>query len=95
MWFQFFKFYVSFTFLHFFFKVILWTNIAILPQIWDLIFKTVYPKLIFLFFVQSSKLSINMRKLRVKLRNATIYPPWGPIFKKYFFKKVLLPHLKC
>ena len=28
-----------------------------------------------------------MHKLRVKLRNATIYPPWGPIFKKYFFQK--------
>ena len=28
-----------------------------------------------------------MRKLRVKLRNASIYPPWGPVFKKYFFSK--------
>ena len=42
-----------------------------------------------------------MRKLRVKLRNAIIYPPWGPIFKNIFFQKsnfsknMLLPHLKC
>ena len=28
-----------------------------------------------------------MRKLRVKLRNASIYPPWGQVFKKYFFQK--------
>ena len=27
-----------------------------------------------------------MRKLRVKLRNASIYPPKGPVFKK---KKIL------
>ena len=28
-----------------------------------------------------------MRKLRVKLRNASIYHPWDPVFKKYFFQK--------
>ena len=28
-----------------------------------------------------------MRKLRVKLRNATIYPAWGQVFQKYFFQK--------
>ena len=28
-----------------------------------------------------------MRKLHVKLRNTTIHPPLGPIFKKYFFQK--------
>ena len=85
--FQVFKFYVFLLFLHFFFKSTLWTNIAFFPQIWNLIFKTVFPKLFFLFSVQSSKLSINMRKLRVKLRNATIYPPWGPILQKKISSK--------
>ena len=28
-----------------------------------------------------------MRKLRVKLRNATIYPPWGPVLNICFFSK--------
>ena len=28
-----------------------------------------------------------MRKLRVKLRNATINPPIGPVFKIYLFQK--------
>ena len=32
-------------------------------------------------------MSRNMRKLRVKLCNATIFSPWGEIFKKYFFQK--------
>ena len=36
-----------------------------------------------------------MSKLRVKLRNATIYPPLGQIFKNIFFKNILLPILKC
>ena len=40
--FQVFKFYVFLVFFAFFFKVILWTNIAILLQIWDQIFKTVF-----------------------------------------------------
>ena len=67
----------------FFDKVTLWTNIAILPQIWAHIFKTVFPKLFFcLFSIQSSKLSKNLRNMRMKLRNTTIYPPWGLIFKK-------------
>ena len=29
-----------------------------------------------------------MPKLRVKLRNATIYPPYVPIFKNYYFQKL-------
>ena len=78
--------FMCFYFFALFFKVTLWTNIAILPQIWDHIFKTVFPKLFF-FSVQNSKLSRNMRKLRVKLRNATIYLPWGLIFKQSFFHK--------
>ena len=28
-----------------------------------------------------------MRKMRVKLRNASIYPPWGPIKKKKKIQK--------
>ena len=28
-----------------------------------------------------------MRKLSVKLGNATIYPPWGQVFKNYLFQK--------
>ena len=33
-----------------------------------------------------------MRKLRVKLRNATIYPPWGQVFKiSFFLQKQTLP----
>ena len=39
------------------------------------------------FLMQRSKMSKNMRKLRVELHNATFYPSWGPIFKKYFFQK--------
>ena len=41
----------------------------------------------FSFFIWSSKLSRNMHKLRRELHNTTIYPPWGPIFKKIFFSK--------
>ena len=37
-----------------------------------------------LFSIKSSKLCRNMRKLRMKLHNATIYPPWGPIFPPSF-----------
>ena len=36
-----------------------------------------------------------MRKFRVKLRNVTIYPPRGPLFKKKILKDGLLPPLKC
>ena len=78
-----------------FLKALLWTHEFFFPQIWDHIFKTVFPKFFVLFSIPNSSMSRNMRKLRVKLRNATIYPPWGPIFKKYFFKNTLLPHLKC
>ena len=35
--------------------------------------------------------SRNMRKLCVKLRNASIHPPSGPVFKKYLFQKRTLP----
>ena len=49
-----------------------------------------------LFSILSSKMSRSMRKLLVNMRNATIYPPGGPIKKKYILlKNVLLPHLKC
>ena len=55
-----------------------------------------FPNIIVLFFIQRSKMSRNIYKLCVKLRNATIYPPWDPIWKKKKkFKKVLLYHLKC
>ena len=75
--FKFFRF-MCFYFFAFFFKVTLWTNIAILTQIWDHNVKKVYLKLLFfLFCTQSSKLSWNMHKLHVKLRNTTFYPPWG------------------
>ena len=70
-----------------FLKAPLWTNIEILPQIQDHIPETVFPELFFLFCSQSSKLAMNMRKLPVKLCNATIYPPWGPIFENSFFQK--------
>ena len=43
----------------------------------------------------ASKMSRNMHKLVWNLRNATVYPPWGRIFKKYMFLNVLLPYLKC
>ena len=36
-------------------------------------------------------MSRNMRPLRVKLHNTTIYPPWDPIFKKHCFQKHTLP----
>ena len=45
----------------------------------------------FSFFLQSSKMSKNMHKLHVKLRNSTMYPPWGPIVKKIFFHKRIPP----
>ena len=82
---------LCFYFLHFFFKVTFWTTIAFLPLIWDHIFNTVFPKLVFLFSIQSLKISKNMRKLRVKLRNATIYPPWGLISRSSFFQKRTSP----
>ena len=65
---------MCFDFFAFLFKVTLWTNRAILPPILDRIFKTVFPQLFFFVFPQSSQLSKNMRKLRVKLRNTTISP---------------------
>ena len=49
----------------------------------------------FIFSLQSSKMSRNMRKLCLKLCNVTIYPPWGSIVKKYLFLNIPLPHLKC
>ena len=73
--------------LHFLFKVIFLTYQANFLQIWNQIFKTVFSKLFFLFYIQSSTLSRNMHKLRVKLRKASIYPPWGQVFKKYIFLK--------
>ena len=79
--------FMCFYFFALFFIVTVWTTIEVLTQIWDHIFQTVFPILFFLFSIQSSKLSKNMRKLPVKLRNATIYPPWGPIFKNSFFLK--------
>ena len=45
-------------------------------------FQNSFSQTIFSSSIQSSKLSRNMRKWRVKLRIATIYPPWGQIFKK-------------
>ena len=78
-----------FTFLHFIFKVTLLTNIAFLPPIWNSIFKTVFPKLFFLFSNKSSKLSRNLRKLRMKLRNATIYPTWGQIKKIILYSSLI------
>ena len=78
----------------FFFKVSLCIYIAIVPQIWDYISKTVFPKLFFCSLLKVKKMSRNMCKLRVKLGNATIYPPWGPIFKKYYFKKRIPPSSK-
>ena len=35
------------------FKVMLWTDIAILPQIWDHIFKTVFSKQFFCFVLKA------------------------------------------
>jgi hypothetical protein len=52
--------------IHFFFKVILWTNEAIFLLIWEQIFKTVFPKTFFLFYIWSSRMSWNMRIWRVK-----------------------------
>ena len=65
MRFQVLKFYVFFT-------LTVWTNIAILAQIWDHISKTVFQKIFFFVFIESSKLSRNTCKMRVKLQNATI-----------------------
>ena len=64
------------------------------PKIWDHILRRKKFWTIFVAFFKSLKMSRNMRKLRVKLRNATIYLPWCKIFKTFFFKNVLLPHLK-
>jgi hypothetical protein len=56
------------------------------------IWKHFFSNIIVLFFIQRSKMSRNMHKLCVKLRNATIYPPWGPIWKKKKkFKKSTSP----
>ena len=82
---------MCFYFFAIFFKLISCTKTAILPKIGDHIFKTVFLHH-FLFSLQSLKMSKNMRKLHVKLRYATIYPPWGKIFKKYFFQKHTPPY---
>ena len=84
---QFSKFYV-FYFFALFFKVTLWTNIAFLPQIWDQIKQQFFLNYFFLFSIQSSQLSRNMCKLCVKLRNATIYPPWVWFFQNFFSSKM-------
>ena len=76
----FFKFYVLLLFCTFF-KMIFFSNIWIIPQIFV---KQVYLNNFFLFSVQSSKLS---RKLRVKFFIATIYPLFTLIFINYFFFK--------
>ena len=44
-----------------------------------------------LFSIQSSTLSKNMHKANVKLCNSTIYPPWGPVFKKKISQKCTPP----
>ena len=91
--FQVFKFYVFLLFCTFLQGNFMdWYRI--LPQIWDHIFKTVFLKHFFLFYIQSSKLSINMRKLCMKLRNGTIYHSWGPICKNSFFQKRTPPSSK-
>ena len=87
--------FICFYFFAFFFKVTLWTNIAFLSQIWNNIYKTAFLKLFFLFAIQSSKLSRNMHKVRVKLRNAPICPLEVQFSKILFFKNILLSHLKC
>ena len=81
--FQVFKIYVFLLFLHFFSN---WFHVlrhSFYPKC-----ETTFSKeFFFLLSLQNSKISRNMCKLCVKLRNATIYPNWGPMFKKYFFQK--------
>ena len=53
--FKFLSFMCFYNFLHFFFKVILLTNIEVLPQIWDHILKTVFAKQFFFVFYSKLK----------------------------------------
>ena len=53
-------------------KLILWTYSVIFCPIRDHIFKTVFPKIIFLFSVLGSIFSRNRCKLSRKLRNAPL-----------------------
>ena len=55
--FQVFKISVFFLFAFFFFKPISCTYTPILPKIWDLIYKTVFPEQFFLFSLQSLTMS--------------------------------------
>ena len=72
--------------IHFFFKVILWTNEAIFLQIWNHIFRTVFPKNCFCFLFEAQECLETCVNCVWNVRNAHFYPPWGPNFKKYFFQ---------
>ena len=84
----------SYLVLHFF-QVSLWTNIAILPQTWDQISKTVFPTLSFCFLFKAW----NCLETSVKC----LWNCKSPIFTAFRFncqkifniKNVLLPYLKC
>ena len=73
--------------MHFFLKVIVWTNILFYHKSETRFTKQLFLNLFVLFSTQSSKLSRNICKLRVKLRNTTIYPTWGPISIFFLFQK--------
>ena len=66
---------------------------AFLWQIWDYIFKTVFPKVFVLFCNLQSKMSRNMCKWRHKVRNGPIFPPWSPTFWNNFFWSIFTDNL--
>ena len=84
IWFQVFKF-LCFYFLHFFFKVTLWTNIAILPEIWDHIFKTVFPKLFFVCFLFKAQ---NCLEICVNCAGKCVMPLFTTLRSNFQQKKI-------
>ena len=64
---------------------ILGTKPDLLVDFWDHIFKSVFPKQLFLFSILHSKLSRNMCKLCHKVRNGQNLPYESPNFRNHFF----------
>ena len=62
-------------------------------QIWDHIFKTVFPKDFCLFCNLHSKMSRHMSKWRHKVCNGPILPPWNLNFQNYFFQSLFMNSL--
>ena len=78
-----------------FFKVSLLIAIAIWPQIWDHISKTVFPKLFFCFLLKAKNRLETCVNSVWNCTTSLFTPLEVQFLKVIFFKNANLPHLKC